>query len=442
MTPFLAVPAVPVRRKARLTVRMALDSRARCLIHTGIAHVRAIRVRSLPRLDSQQVLCIVRNEFFGLQVHEMFVLTVFGASVSIRAPVIFRRARGLRDEDIDESVRRNPSIAPNTQRAYADALYRLREWLDKSAARLDDASLAGYVGNLFERGLTMASAAMAVKAVRFLARARGQPCPDGPITDAALKRFRRRAGSCGRGRAEPLTVDEAESILATAPTRRRYSDGRRESVARASRRSLVDMALVSVLFLGALRRAEAAMLTWGDIDRAADGQGVVIRVRFSKTNPDGFDPDVRYVNGPFADAIGRLRKETGGDRHPGRRVFGGLTGASLSRRLSNAATAAGVATRITAHSGRFGLAVELTRRGASTHDVMHAGHWKSVAMVAHYSAAAQAEIGAVARYMPSEWGATGPRRSLAHQPKWELNLRRQLGVDCQASMCAQLDRII
>ena len=370
----------------------------------------------------------------------MFVLTVFGVSVSIQSPVIVRRAHGLRDEDIDESVRRNPSIAPNTQRAYADALYRLREWLDKRSARLDDDSLARYIDSLFEKGLAIASATMAVKAVRFLARARGRQCPDGPLTDAALKRFRRVAGNRGRGRAEPLTVDEAEAILATAATPRRYSDGRRESVARASRRSLVDMALVSVLFLGALRRAEAATLTWGDIDRAADGQGVVIRVRFSKTNPDGFDPDVRYVNGPFADAISRLRQETGGDRHPGRRVFGGLTGASLSRRLSNAATGAGIAKRITAHSGRVGLAVELTRRGASTHDVMHAGHWKSVAMVAHYSAAAQAEIGAVARYMPLDWGATGPRRSLAHQPNWEMDLRRQPRFDCQASMCAQPDR--
>ena len=107
----------------------------------------------------------------------------------------------------------------------------------------------------------------------------------------------------------------------------------------------------------------------------------------------------------------RLRQETGGDENPDRRVFGGLTGASLSRRLGAAAEAAGVAKRITAHSGPIGLAVELTRRGASTHHVMHAGHWKSAAMVAHYSAAARAESGAVALYMePGIGRETGPRR--------------------------------
>ena len=46
-----------------------------------------------------------------------------------------------------------------------------------------------------------------------------------------------------------------------------------------------------------------------------------------------------------------------------------------------------------------GAATELTARGASTHDVMRAGNWKTVRMVAHYSAGASAELGAVARYL-------------------------------------------
>ena len=60
--------------------------------------------------------------------------------------------------------------------------------------------------------------------------------------------------------------------------------------------------------------------------------------------------------------------------------------------------AAGVE-QVTAHSGRVGLASELTSRGASTTDVMLAGNWKTSRMVAHYSAGATAERGAVARYL-------------------------------------------
>ena len=58
-----------------------------------------------------------------------------------------------------------------------------------------------------------------------------------------------------------------------------------------------------------------------------------------------------------------------------------------------------VESRVTAHSGRVGLASELTSRGASTTDVMLAGNWKTSRMVAHYSAGATAERGAVARYL-------------------------------------------
>ena len=64
-----------------------------------------------------------------------------------------------------------------------------------------------------------------------------------------------------------------------------------------------------------------------------------------------------------------------------------------------AAKAAGLERRVTAHSGRVGLASELTIRGASTTVVMLAGNWKTSRMVAHYSAGATAERGAVARYL-------------------------------------------
>ena len=55
--------------------------------------------------------------------------------------------------------------------------------------------------------------------------------------------------------------------------------------------------------------------------------------------------------------------------------------------------------RLTAHSGRVGLASELTARGASTTEVMLAGNWRTSRMVAHYSAGATAERGAVAKYL-------------------------------------------
>ena len=68
-----------------------------------------------------------------------------------------------------------------------------------------------------------------------------------------------------------------------------------------------------------------------------------------------------------------------------------------ARRIAAAATAAGIV-RITGHSGRVGLASELTARGTSTTETMLAG-WKTARMVAHYSAAATVEQGAGTKYV-------------------------------------------
>ena len=77
----------------------------------------------------------------------------------------------------------------------------------------------------------------------------------------------------------------------------------------------------------------------------------------------------------------------------------GLSPLQIQRRFTAAARAAGIEARLTAHSGRVGLASELTARGASTTEVMLAGNWRTARMVAHYSAGATAERGAVAKYL-------------------------------------------
>ena len=61
-----------------------------------------------------------------------------------------------------------------------------------------------------------------------------------------------------------------------------------ESEAAAADRGATDRAIVAVLFQGGLRRSEAAALRW------ADGRGIVVYVRRSKTDQDGTAADVRY----------------------------------------------------------------------------------------------------------------------------------------------------
>ena len=122
-------------------------------------------------------------------------------------------------------------------------------------------------------------------------------------------------------------------------------------------------------------------------------------MRTSKTNQEGDAADVRYLKNGGANAIRTVRADRP-DAAPTDRVVG-LSPLQIQRRFTAAARAAGIEARVTAHthSGRVGLASELTARGASTTEVMLAGNWKTARMVAHYSAGATAERGAVARYL-------------------------------------------
>ena len=114
------------------------------------------------------------------------------------------------------------SISRNTRRAYAGALRRLDAW--RGAAPVDDASLAVYLGALFEAGRAPATAALAVAAVRFRAKLAGQPDPAGEATARVLGGYRRTAADRGRGQAAPLPADGLAAIFATAGRPR--TDGR------------------------------------------------------------------------------------------------------------------------------------------------------------------------------------------------------------------------
>ena len=228
------------------------------------------------------------------------------------------------------------SISVNTRLAYAGALARLDAW--RWTAPVDDPLLAVYLGELFEAGRAPATA-------------------DRPRTD-------------GRGV---------------------------ESHTTAQRRGRLDAVIAGLLFMGGLRRSEVAALRWADVTDASDGDGVLLTVRTSKTNQEADAGDVRYLKNGSAKAIRALRTDRP-DALPTDRVIG-LSPLQVQRRFSAAARAAGIEARLTAHSGRVGLASELTARGASTTEVMLAGNWKTARMVAHYSAGATAERGAVARYL-------------------------------------------
>ena len=285
------------------------------------------------------------------------------------------------------------SVSPNTRRAYAGALRRLDTWL--GGREVDDATLAAYLAELHDAGRASSSASMAVAAACFRAKLAGQPTPAGERTARVLAGYRRTASDRGRGQARPFGVSDLAAVLATCHRPRRRGRGV-ESDQVALERGRVDAVIAGLLFMAGMRRSEVSALRWADVVDSTDGDGFLVTVRRSKTNQEGEVNDVRFVKDGVARALRTLRASTSPE--PSDRVVP-LSAQMIGLRFTAAALAAGVESRVTAHSGRVGLASELTSRGASTTDVMLAGNWKTSRMVAHYSAGATAERGAVARYL-------------------------------------------
>ena len=83
-------------------------------------------------------------------------------------------------------------------------------------------------------------------------------------------------------------------------------------------------------------------------------------------------------------ALKQLRKDSGVMTDADVPVFG-LSMAQISRRVDSMAKAAGLGDGYTSYSGRVGLAIRMTRRGAPLQAVQTHGRWKSPQMPARYT---------------------------------------------------------
>ena len=116
-------------------------------------------------------------------------------------------------------------------------------------------------------------------------------------------------------------------------------------------------------------------------------------MRSSKTDQD-HEGAVLYLGPNAVTALQTIRPE-----NPGAdiRVFA-LSERQISRRISAAASAAGIRGDFAGHSPRVGMAIDLAASGCELPALMTAGRWESPTMPARYTRAQAAGRGAVARY--------------------------------------------
>ena len=278
------------------------------------------------------------------------------------------------------------SVSDNTRAAYSSAWRSFQAWAGVRAALTLPASpavAAAYLSHLAqERKLSVATVRLHRAALAAMHRASGHPDPtDNEGVRRVLQGISRAHGRPQR-QARPRTSEALAEVKATAKSRRPLGDGkRRESAQRASWRARVDVALLSVLRDGLLRRSEAAALTWGDVELRENG-AALINVRRSKTDPEA-EGVTLYIGKQAGEALRAIRPaELLLDAS--KLVFG-LSPRQIGRRVQAAARAAGRGEGFTGHSGRVGMAQDLARSGVELPALMTAGRWKSSRMPARYT---------------------------------------------------------
>ena len=299
------------------------------------------------------------------------------------------------------------STSANTRRAYNQAWRRFEAWAkDRGRGHPLPASpelVAAFLAELAEEGKSVATLRLTKSALAAVHRSTGYQDPtDNEGVRKVMAGIARVNGRPQR-QAKPLTETALAAVKATAGIPRRHQGRavRAENAWAARRRGQVDVALLSVLRDGLLRRSEAAALRWGDVDVQDDGSAR-IHVRRSKTDPEG-EGAVLYIGPDAAAALVAIMPEGFAVVDPSTPVFG-LSESQIGRRVNAAAKAAGLGDGFTGHSGRVGMAQDLAAAGVELPALMNAGRWKSPKMPARYTEGQAAGRGAVARYYQGRGG--------------------------------------
>ncbi len=267
------------------------------------------------------------------------------------------------------------SLSPATRRSYEGAIRRLQAWL--SERPLDDASLEAYFGHLHASGLSPATAASTLAALRAAARGSGIELRL-PGSAAALAGYRRTSSGRGRGQADGIQWHQADAMANAAA-----EDG--------TLAGFRDAAIVAVMSDALLRVSELVALQTADLVPAIDGSAT-IAVRRSKTDQDGEGTNL-YLGPPTVARLTKwlraaniasgplFRRIRRGD-YPGTRP---LHPSSIASILAKRATAVGIEGNIRGHSLRVGSAQSLVRAGATLPEIQQDGRWASPRMPALYS---------------------------------------------------------
>ena len=303
--------------------------------------------------------------------------------------------------NVSEDARRritealDQSLAPTTRANYRAQWKQWEIFADENGYTMfpaDPVHLADWITQRAADGRKPGTIRMGLAAVSAAHHQANLPNPTEDEGVRATMRGITRVAGRAQKQAAGLTAASLAAIRATACVPRIGRGGSRETAATAEAWGLKDIALVSLMRDGMLRRSEAANLTWGDLVDQEDGTGRLTVAR-SKTDQEG-EGVVLFVSAATMEALRTIRP-VGADN--GDSLFR-LSAEQIGRRISIAAMAAGLGGGFTGHSSRVGMAQDLTRTGTELPALMTASRWQSPTMPARYTRGERAGRGAIARF--------------------------------------------
>ena len=297
---------------------------------------------------------------------------------TVNAPATLTDEQRQRVADALESAH-----SENTRRNYASQFRRFRSWCEQevfSCLPAQPEVLAAYAVDLADDGKSMSTIRLAVAAIVDAHRHVGLESPQTAGVTETLRGLARQIG-VSQKQAKPLDADALAAIRATAFIPRKSRGGSIETEETALKRGRVDIALALVLSDAGLRVSEAAQLRWRDVLDAENGAGLLY-VERSKTDQEGAGAYVAITPETLT-VLKHLRQDF--DAQINENLVFGLSMSQISRRVDSMARAAGLGEGYSGHSGRVGLAIRMTRRGAPLQAVQTHGRWKSPSMPARYT---------------------------------------------------------
>ena len=273
----------------------------------------------------------------------------------------------------------------NTRRAYRSDWQDWQTWCAVAHANpmpASAAAVAAYIAFLADGGLAVATIERRLVTLAQAHKAAGHDTPTSSLlVHETLAGIRRTLGVAPSQKA-PVLLDELRRMVAATPTEGLIG--------------VRDRAILLAGFAGAFRRGELAGLMLSDIQWQAEG--VVLRLRRSKTNQEGQAETVSLPYGRHAEtcAVTALRRWvdaaalTAGplframDRH-GTVKPHGMTGEAIAEVVKRAAGRAGLDPALYAgHSLRAGLVTSAKDAGIDDSTIMEQTRHRSVAMLRRY----------------------------------------------------------